>query len=120
MLLLNGFVDTFKVFNDVVHACNGKTLSPDYGEKIKRFRISYRRLKISITPTVHAVIFHISEFSELVKMGLGPWIEQTFIQSTDHEDYAQGLLDAITNYNSQHLALRTFAYTTKSSFKHIM
>ena len=112
------YIDTSKTFNEVAHACCGKTLSSDYQEKIKRFRISYRRLKISITPKVHSVCFHISEFCELVKMGLGPWGEQTCesihsdfkkiwenykIKSTEHGDYAQRLLDAIINYNSQHL-----------------
>ena len=39
------------------------------------FKLS--KLEISVTPKVHAVFFHVQEFCELTKMGLGPWSEQT-------------------------------------------
>ena len=69
------FISAFKSFNDVVTACYGNELDVDYLRKIAIFAADYYRLGISVTPKVHAVIYHIAEFCELT--GRGPWSEQT-------------------------------------------
>ena len=117
-LKVTKFIDAFEAFNNVVTACYGKTLAPDYKHKINAFRGAYKRLQISVTPKVHAVFFHISEFCDVVKMGLSPWSEQTAeslhhdfkgmwnsfkVRDTNHPEYGNRLLQSIIMYNSQHL-----------------
>ena len=95
-----------------------KVLSSDYQQNINAFKKVYKELKISVTPKVHAVFFHVSEFCNLKKMGLGPWSEQASesvhhdfkktwehfkVRDTNHPEYGKRLLDAIVMYNSQHL-----------------
>ena len=87
-------------------------------EKTEVFRVKYLNLKISVTPKVHAVFFHVAEFCDIVGTGLGPWSEQTAeslhhdfsqiwnnfkVADMDHPEYAKRLLDAVVMYNSQHL-----------------
>lgn len=115
---VSGFVETFKAFNKVVDSCYGKELLPDYKVQIFEFKQCYKKLKIGVTPKVHAVFHHIAEFCDVVQMGLSPWSEQTAeslhsdfskvwnnfkVRNTDHPEYGQRLLKAIVTYNSQHL-----------------
>ena len=81
------FVNAFKSFNDVVSACYGSNLDADYLQKISIFAADYFRLGISVTPKVHAVIYHIPEFCELMGRGLGPWSEQT--GESVHHDFKE-------------------------------
>ena len=71
------YVDTFNLFNGVVTACYSKDLDKYYLNKIDYFKKKYLSLKIYVTPKVHAVMYHDSEFCELKGMGLAPWSEQT-------------------------------------------
>ena len=85
---------------------------------IKEFQISYRKLKINVTPKVHAVFYNVGEFCKMVNNGIGPWSEQVAeslhsdfnkiwqnykLRDTDHDEYGERLLQAIISYNSQHL-----------------
>ena len=72
---VNPFIETFKVFNEVIKSCYRTNLISNYKELIKNFRVCYRRLPINVTPEVHAVFFHVEDFCEVVEMGLGPWRE---------------------------------------------
>ena len=67
------FITTFKSFNAVVAACYGSELDADYLQKIQIFAADYHCLGVSVTPKIHAVIYHISEFCELTGRGLGPF-----------------------------------------------
>ena len=67
------FLEAFSGFNEVVTACYGTDLAPDYKQKINHFKSTYRKLGISTTPKVHAVFYHIIEFCQLMKKGLSPW-----------------------------------------------
>lgn len=78
------FVTAFSSFRDVVSSCYGHDLQPDYKLKIAKFKKDYLRVKISVTPKVHAVFYHVEEFCEMTDMGLGPWSEQTS-ESLHHE-----------------------------------
>ena len=112
------FVSAFKSFNEVVSSCYGTELLPGFQCKIATFTRDYMKLGISVTPEVHAVIFHIAEFCEMTGQGLGPWSEQTGesihhdfketwkrykVNNTDHDIYGENLLKAVCAYNSQHL-----------------
>ena len=104
------YAKAFKALNDVVHACYGYDLADDYLVKISSFSVAYLNLKINVTPKIHAVMHHISEFCKKTRRGLGPWSEQASesihhdfkqtwqrfkINSTDHELYAENLLKAV-------------------------
>ena len=108
----------FNALNEVVGACYGYDLHPDFEGKIKKFTEAYLDLKISVTPKIHAVMHHVSEFCHLTGRGLGPWSEQTgeaihhdfkqtwkrfTIKDTQCENYGKHILQAVSTYNSQHL-----------------
>ena len=76
------------------------------------------QLEISVTPKVHAVMFHIEEFCDMTGKGLGPLSEQTseslhheFTESwkklktkdRDHHLYGDKLLQAVQFFNSLNL-----------------
>ena len=61
-------------------------LLPDYKVQLLEFKQSYKKLKISVTPKVHAVFHHIAEFCDVVQMGLSLWSEQT--TESLHSDFS--------------------------------
>ena len=71
----------------VVLSCYGRVLSPNYKDQINFFRRSYKNLKISVTPKIHAVLFHIIEFCDSKGMGLSPRSEQA--SESVHHDFKQ-------------------------------
>lgn len=112
------YVVAFKSFNEVVASCYGKELRPDFLDKIRIFTRDYMRLGISVTPKVHAVMYHVGEFCALTGMGLAPWSEQTGesvhhdfnetwkkfkVNNVERPIYASQLLKAVCMYNSQHI-----------------
>ena len=112
------YVVAFKSFNEVVASCYGKELRPDFLDKIRIFTRDYMRLGISVTPKVHAVMYHVGEFCALTGMGLAPWSEQTGesvhhdfnetwkkfkVNNVQRPIYAAQLLKAVCMYNSQHI-----------------
>ena len=112
------FISTLKAFNDVVTSCYGRNLSSDFESTICKFRIEYKKLRINVTPKVHAVFHHVPEFCKLTKMGLAPWSEQAAesshseftkiwerykIKDTKHKKYSENLLDAVVVFNSLHM-----------------
>ena len=81
-----------------------------YGESIKKFTNAYLKLGISITPKVHAVMYHVEEFCNLSGRGLGPWSEQAgesvhhdfkntwsrfMVNDIDRDIYGENLLKAV-------------------------
>ena len=56
------FINVFEAFNDVLASCFGTQLADDFEEKIELFSTCYLKLNISVTPKVHAVMHHVSEF----------------------------------------------------------
>ena len=112
------FIETFAQFDEVVHSCYGNDLLPGYEQNILSFKDEFLKLRISVTPKVHAVFYHIEEFCSITKMGLGPWSEQASesvhqefskcwnkykIKNTDHPLYGEKLLEAVQMFNSQNL-----------------
>ena len=112
------FPVAYKSFNEVVSSCYGSKLKSDYKDKIKTFKDDYMRLKISVTPKVHAVFFHAQEFCELTGKGLGPWSEQTsesshqefnkcwqnyIVKDQQNPLYEKRLLEAVQMFNNLNL-----------------
>ena len=113
--MFRGYVDTFKKFNEVLSSCYGNDLTKDYKDKLEEFRSSFLALNISVTPKVHAVMFHIEEFCEHSGTGLGPYSEQTseslhhewkktrsdyHVKQTSNPKYSENLLAAVRKFNS--------------------
>ena len=112
------FIIAFKSFNEVVSSCYGEDLKADYLRKIKIFSNDYMKLNISVTPKIHAVMYHIAEFCQMTGRGLGPWSEQAGesvhhdfnetwkrfqVNDIKHHLYGEQLLKAVCMYNGQHL-----------------
>ena len=112
------FANTFSLFNEVVVACFGDKLEENYKEAIADFTEAYMHLKISVTPKVHAVMFHVEEFCSMTGKGLGPWSEQTseslhreftkcwdnfLVKDSDNPRYGKKLLQAVHMFNSLNL-----------------
>lgn len=110
------YVKVLNDFNEVVHSCFKKELKLDYKEKIAVFRKSYLDLKVNVTPKVHAVFFHIEDFCEITKTGLGEYSEQAmesvhydftviwnkYAVPADHPEYSRQLRRAVCEYNGLH------------------
>ena len=62
------FVDAFISFNDVVTSCYSKDLLPQYKTNLSNFKDAYLKLKISVTPKIHAVFYHVEELCNLTNM----------------------------------------------------
>ena len=71
-------VRTLENFNNVVVACFGQELDPNFKTTIADSEQSYRSLGITVTPKVHVVFEHVAQFLEMkgLKTGLGAWSEQ--------------------------------------------
>lgn len=117
------YLDCFQKLAKVKHACFGMKLSPDYSSKIDEFKRSYLGLKITVTPVVHILFAHTSDFVNMCDeagergRGLGCYSEQSFeamhskvAKAVDRfpanqfsESFPFRLLRAIGNVNSLHL-----------------
>jgi hypothetical protein len=111
------FVEAFRAFDRVVGSCFGNELAPRWKQNLAGFSDRFADLSISVTPKVHAVFHHVSEFCEHTGTGLGLWSEHT-VESLHHDfqklwcnykvgstnsQYPARLLSAVRAYNSRHL-----------------
>ena len=112
------FINAYKSFNQVVSACYGNELHPEFKDKIATSVKDYMKLGIPATPKKHTAKFHITEFCKITGRGLSPWSEQTGenehhdfketwkrykFNDTDRKTYGENLLKALSTYNSRHL-----------------
>lgn len=111
------YIETFKIFNDVVEGCFGPSLQKGFKDKICEFKSKYMRLQISVTPKVHCVMHHVALFCESHDSGLGFFSEQasesvhrdfweTWLRykvGHDHPSFARRIFRAVTDYNTRHL-----------------
>ena len=105
------FCKTLQKFKGVVDSCFGQDLDPTFRQSITSFSSSYRQLGISVTPKVHCVEKHLTEFLESkgFQAGLGAYSEQAMETAhadfkvewervkvgPNHQDYAKQLFGAI-------------------------
>ena len=80
------YIVVLKAFDKVVHSCFGVTLVEGYKENITMFSKLYRELGITVTPKVHMVEQHITDFMALKgeAAGLGFYSEQA-MESVHHD-----------------------------------
>ncbi len=104
-------------FNLVVEGCFGKSLTPDFYDRINRFGQSFKQLDIQMTPKIHAILHHVPQFCERHGQGLGNFSEQAseavhsdfkktwdrFKVDENRQSYSQQLLQAVVNYNGFHI-----------------
>ncbi len=74
---LRSYIETFRKFDDVVSSCYRHDLAENYKDNIAEFSSLFFNLMISVTPKIHAVMYHIEEFCDYSGTGLGPYSEQT-------------------------------------------
>ena len=111
-------IEAFKCFNLVVEACFGFILQPDFDEKIEAFKRSYLMIPgASVTPKVHMVFHHITDFISRKGSPLGPYSEQSvetahqdfhqhwsrYKRDKNHPEYKEKLLNCLIDLNSKHL-----------------
>ena len=112
-------IKTIVKFGQVVVACFGQELDPDFEASIEEYEKFYRGLGISVTPKVHCVFEHVPQFLKLkgLKTGLGAWSEQAMESvhhdlklewerskvGPDHPNYDNLLFNTIVRYNSKHI-----------------
>ena len=125
-VIVNGlpYIHTFRAFDRVVSTRFGNTLKEGYQETIEQFKAAYLSLGISVTPKVHIVFQHVSEFLDIVNsggekssFGLGYFSEQAFEAmhsdikglwervkvSSGHPEFGERLKSFIVAYNARHL-----------------
>ena len=113
------FVEVLTSLSTIVTSCFSWDLADNYKLEIERFKHSYLHLEgVPVTPKVHALFYHVSEFCDKRQRGLAAFSEQASesvhhdfqtvwsnfrIKETDHPSYGSRLLRAVCQYNSQHL-----------------
>ena len=111
------FVTAFKCLNDTISACFSTDLKYNFNEEIDKFRISFLDLGISVTPKIHAIFYHVSEFCSSACTGLGKFSEQAseavhhkfsvewerFKVLDIHPDFPGRLLRAVNVFNTNNL-----------------
>ena len=111
------FIDAFTSFQKVVEACFGKVLLDDFEARIHSFEEAHRKLDIPVTPKVHILIFHVSEFCNQFRRGLGIYSEQAsesvhydfdsfwekYKVNRNHPKLGSRLLKAVSAYNAFHI-----------------
>ena len=114
-----GFIEVIVAFSEVVKACFGQELKPDYAIHIQTFESAFRRLSISITPKIHLVFEHLAEILESKGSltGLGRWSEQAMESvrhdmkiewertkvRQNHPEFEEIFRKFIIKYNSKHV-----------------
>ena len=85
------FAAAFEALDLVVSGCFGHKLSPNYDQLISRFKSKYLDLQISVTPKLHMIFCHLTEFIDQQLeagegfRGLGIYSEQAF--EAAHSDF---------------------------------
>ena len=110
---LKKFAVALDRFSAVKSACFGMKLYPDWEEKIDRFAVAFRQLKIPESPKAHVLIQHVPQFIKATGMPLGPFSEQAsesvhsdfkdtawkrYKVGEEKDSYPQRLLSSVINY----------------------
>ena len=118
------YIECLEALSEVVDSCFGMELKNDYEETIARFKSLYLELPISVTPKVHCIFFHVTEYIKIINkdegsnFGLGYMSEQAFESihsnlrkkwengikvSSQNRNYGIRLLNFIVAYNSNNI-----------------
>lgn len=117
-VIVKKYVAAFRSLNLLVHESFGSRYNPHYERLISNFRDKYLDLGISITPKMHYIFFHISDFLKDHPEGLAKYCEQTGesvhhdfkevwashkINDTTSPKFAENFLAAVVEYSSKRL-----------------
>lgn len=116
LFLENTYIEILTAFDTVVHACFGDKLDEYYETYINDFFLKLKKTKISITPKIHCLLFHVADFCNVSNRGLGFYSEQSseqihhvfnkhsenFVANKCSPDYSKQLLRSVCALNSQH------------------
>lgn len=112
------FAEAFECLRDVVHGCFGSNLDPSYAEDIQDFRKAFECLNLSLTPKLHILTQHLTQYIQRTQCGLSLDSEQAleachFDFDRVYQKYAcrnlenpksgDLLLKAVLDYNGHHL-----------------
>lgn len=111
------YVQCFKDLQIVVDSFFSINLKSNNTKSIDDFRKSYCNLNIPITPKIHAIFFHVSDFCTKTGRGLGYFSEQSvesvhadfkstwnkYKVSDSHPEFSIKLLRAVQEYNAKHV-----------------
>ena len=118
------YIECLEAFSEVVDSCFGMQLKNNYEDSINKFKSLYLELPISVTPKVHCIFFHVSEYLKIINkdggsnFGLGYMSEQAFESvhsnlkkkwengikvSAQNRNYGQRLRNFIVAYNSNNI-----------------
>ncbi len=114
---LKNFAVALNCLNAMQDACFGNDLKSDFKTKLQQFKDAYLDIGISVTPKVHILFQHVSEFCELKQSSLGKYFEQSteslhhdfnqtwarYKMSMQHDLYPEKLLKTVVNYNAFHV-----------------
>ena len=112
------YVHILRCLYKVVTSCFGMELDKEYEIHIQEFKDVYVNLGISITPKVHILVHHVSDFINKHNRSLGwyseqaietihydflrnCWEKQGFKRRLGHSDYATNLTRAVIVYSSK-------------------
>ena len=60
------YIYCLEAFSEVVDSCFGMQLKNNYEDSINKFKSLYLELPISVTPKVHCIFFHVSEYLKII------------------------------------------------------
>ena len=111
-------IKALRCFKQVVKSCYSTDLLPSFKEDIDKFRAAYMELEIPITPKVHIIFDHVSQFCQEEGKGLGIFSEQASesihadfssywskysVKEINNPFYLVALEKACISYNSKHV-----------------
>ena len=116
-LIILPYVRALRDFRKVVKSCFSINLHESFETDILAFKESFMDLEISVTPKVHAVLFHVPDFCRRRGTGLGIFSEQAsesvhhkfqkiwdkYKVSREHPNHGQRLTRAVTDFNISHI-----------------
>ena len=117
-LHLHSYADCLESLKKVVDSTFSAHLDLNYPKYFQDFDNNYKKLKISVTPSVHAIITHVPQFIQMEgnKQGLSLYAEQagetahsdwndawlSYKYPITHPKYGSQLLRSVGKYNSRH------------------
>ena len=119
---------SLKIFGDnlmdlakLVKSCFGNEVQEGWRSHIKNFKKSYKKLKMTWTPSIHGIVAHVEDWYDMegTERGLGwyseqaiehahtawddVWTNRRFKRHYTHPQYGSQLKSAMATFNSEHI-----------------
>lgn len=111
------FVKAFESLKKVVDSCFSSKLKDTFEKDIEEFKKYYGDLDVKVTPKVHAIFYHVTQFCKKSNRGLAFFSEQA-VESLHHDfgtvwnrykvlksnpEFSKQLLKSVLKYNCLHI-----------------